>query len=247
MVIVLLVLWPTLTFAQGVEPELEDGWSFGTGVYLFGANIEGVTAIGPKEIETDLAFSEAIDILEGAFTAHFEALSPARIGLAVDYLYTKVGEEGIATPLPPVVIDNASLTSQTLELFGYYHFGDLDSGAGSFDVIGGTRYRSMDNTLELSFFEQSLRGDFGASWWDLMVGGRWARKVHPRVALSIRADAGTDAFNVQGGATFRIARRLLIVAQYKYLNFDHEQETDLADFGYDAIEQGVLVGFGFHF
>ena len=80
-----------------------------------------------------------------------------------------------------------------------------------------------------------------------MAGGRWVRNVHPRVALSLRTDAGTDAFNVQGGATFRIAKRFVIVAQYKYLNFDHRQETDLADFGYDATEQGALIGFGLRF
>ena len=73
------------------------------------------------------------------------------------------------------------------------------------------------------------------------------RKVHPRVALSFRADPGTDAFNLQGSAAFRIAKRVVIVAQYKYLNFDHRQETDLADFGYDATEQGALIGFGLHF
>jgi len=239
---------PALTFAQGVEPDLEDDkWTFGIGAYLFAASIEGVTTIGPKDIETDVSFNELIDSVEAAYSVHFEALSPARVGIGVDYLYTKVGEDGIETPLPPIIVDNASLTNQTFELFGYYHLGDIDDGAGSLDIIGGTRYRSTDNSLTLNIFEQQLSGDFGASWWDLMAGGRWARKVHPRVVLSLRADAGTDAFNAQGGVTFRIARRFLIVAQYKYLNFDHEQETDLADFGYDATEQGVLIGFGFHF
>ncbi len=80
-----------------------------------------------------------------------------------------------------------------------------------------------------------------------MAGGRWGKNVHPRVTLSLRADAGTDAVNAQGGAAFRIARRFVIVAQYKYLNFDHQQETDLADFGYDVTEQGLLIGFGLHF
>ena len=239
---------PALTFAQGVEPDLEDDkWSFGIGVYLFAASIEGVTTIGPKDIETDVSFSELIDSVEGAYSVHFEALSPSRIGIGVDYLYTKIGEEGIETPLPPVLIENASLTNQTFELFGYYHLGDVGAGAGSFDIIGGTRYRSMENNITLRIFERPLSGDFGASWWDLMAGGRWARKVHPRVVLSARADAGTDAFNFQGGAAFQIARRFVIVAQYKYLNFNHKQETDLAKFGYDATEQGVLVGFGLHF
>ena len=246
--LLLLVAIPSLLLAQGVEPERqEDKWSFGAGVYLFAASIKGVTAIGPKEIETDLSFRELIDSVEGAFAAHFEALSPARVGLGVDYLYTRVGEDGIETPLPPVLIDNVDITSQTFELFGYYRLGDPNIGAGSLDIIGGTRYRSMDNTLDLRIFDQTVSGDFGASWWDLMAGGRWGKNVHPRVTLSLRADAGTDAFNAQGGAAFRIARRFVIVAQYKYLNFDHQQETDLADFGYDATEQGFLLGIGFHF
>ena len=239
---------PGMAFAQGVEPELdEDKWTFGVGTYLWAANIKGVTTIGPKDLETDLSFDEALDSLEGAYSVHFEALSPARVGLGVDYLYTKIGEEGIETPLPPVLIDNVDITNQTFELFGYYRVGDPNVGAGSLDIIGGTRYRTMDNTIELRILERPLGGDFGASWWDLMAGGRWARTLHPRVTLSLRADAGTDAFNVQGGAAFKIARRFAIVAQYKYLNFDHQQETDLADFGYDVTEQGLLIGFGFHF
>jgi hypothetical protein len=247
-ILLLLLLVPTFALAQGVAPELEDDkWSFAVGAYLFASSIEGVTTIGPKDIETDVSFSELIDSVDGAYSVHFETLSPSRIGIGVDYLYTKIGQDGIETPLQPVIVDNASITNQTVELFGYYHLGDVDAGPGSLDIIGGTRYRSMENNTTLSIFERQLSDNFGASWWDLMAGGRWARKLHPRVVLSARADAGTDAFNFQGGVAFRIARRFVIVAQYKYLNFDHEQETDLADFGYDATEQGVLVGFGFHF
>jgi hypothetical protein len=32
----------------------------------------------------------------------------------------------------------------------------------------------------------------------------------------------------------------------KYWSFDHQQENETLDFGYDATEQGVLFGAGFH-
>jgi len=83
------IAFPSLAFAQGVEPERnEDGWSFGAGFYASLVNIDGVTSVGPKEIETDVSFDELVDSLEGAFLFHFEALSNARVGLAVDYAYT---------------------------------------------------------------------------------------------------------------------------------------------------------------
>ena len=92
-----------------------------------------------------------------------------------------------------------------------------------------------------------VSGGFGASWWDFLAGGRWSRNVHPRVALVVRADGGSDAFNFQGGVGFAIARRLFLLVEYKYLKFDHKQGSGADFFGYDASETGPLFGFGLHF
>ena len=92
-----------------------------------------------------------------------------------------------------------------------------------------------------------VSGGFGANWWDFLFGGRWARELHPRVGLFLRADGGADAFNIQGGAGFRIAKRLLFLVEYKYLKSDHRQGVGADFFAYDATEQGPLFGIGLQF
>ena len=92
-----------------------------------------------------------------------------------------------------------------------------------------------------------VSGGFGANWWDLLAGGRWLRNVHPRVSLVFRADGGADAYNIQGGVAFRIKRRIVVLVEYKYLKFNHQQGSGADFFAYDASEKGPLFGFGLQF
>ena len=129
---------PKHSLAQGVSPETEeDKWTFAVGAYLQAAEIQGVTTVGDKAIPTEVSFDQIIDKLQGAFSIHFEALSTSNVGFAVDYLYAKIGDDGITTPLPGVTIDKVDFAIQNFELFGYYRVGFPNEGAGSLDLIGG--------------------------------------------------------------------------------------------------------------
>jgi hypothetical protein len=76
----------------------------------------------------------------------------------------------------------------------------------------------------------------------MLLGGRYMRALHRRISVRLRADAGTDVFNAQGGVDITIADWLLLGIQYKYVNFDHSDGEGLDRFRYDVTEQDPLFG-----
>ena len=85
------------------------------------------------------------------------------------------------------------------------------------------------------------------SWWDMLLGGRYIKTLHPRISIRFRADTGIDVFNVQGGVDIRATEWLLLGLQYKYVNFDHSEGVGLDRFAYDVTEHGPLFGAAFTF
>ena len=242
-VIVFVSAFATDSRADTAEHD-PDRWTFMWSAYLQAADIEGTVTVGPFQPELDVDFSTIVDHLDGAFTTHFEAMK-APGGIAVDYLYLNLGVSDIPTSQEGITAD-LTLKMTNFELFGFYRVGDPNVGAGALDILGGTRYRKMDNSMELRT-PMPRGGDVEFSWWDLLAGGRWSKQVHPRVLLMFRGDAGADAYNFQGGASINLFKRGFLLLQYKYLNFDYEDGMGRDRRGYDASEAGPLFGFGVRF
>ena len=225
-----------------------DEWSSSVALYLHASDLSGSVTRGPVDVPVDVSFSTLVDKLNTAFTIHGET-QRGRFGVGVDYFYYGLGDTAIATPLPNVTIEEANLNIQNFELFGIGRVGDPTQGRGAFDLLAGARYRGLSSDLSVSLpiigTVGPLSGD--RSWWDLLLGGRYMKALHRRIAVRLRADAGTDVFNVQGGVDVTVADWLLLGLQYKYVNFDHADGEGLDRFRYDVTEHGPLFGAAFVF
>ena len=225
-----------------------DEWSSSVALYLHASDLSGSVTRGPVDVPVDVSFSTLLDKLNTAFTIHGET-QHGRFGVGVDYFYFGLGETAIATPLANVSIEEANLNLKNFELFGIGRVGDPTQGSGAFDVLAGARYRGLSSALSFSLPIVGTVGPLSGdrSWWDLLVGGRYVKALHRRIAVRLRADTGTDVFNVQAGVDITLADWLLLALQYKYVNFDHSDGVGLDRFRYDVTEHGPLFGAAFTF
>jgi len=257
---------PLLNFDETVRPEAEAGlawvpastaraaestWTWVGAIYLHMVDISGRQVIGPVEVVLDVGFGDLFDKLDGAFSGHFEGRN-GNFGFGIDYVWVKVGEEGIEigpADSPGIIgLEGAgSMTTSAFEFFGTYRIGDQAVDAGAFDFLGGIRYKSIKNALDITGLPNPIGGDSDQSWWDFLLGGRWMRQAGNRAVLILRADIGSDAWNVQGGIGINIWRQLDILVEYRHIMYNRQHISGGTRFIYDASESGPLFGFGFHF
>ena len=225
-----------------------DEWSSSVALYLHASDLNGTVTRGPVDVPVVVSFSTLLDKLNTAFTIHGET-QRGPIGVGVDYFYFGLGETAIATPLANVTVEEANLNLKNFELFGIGRVGDPTQGYGAFDVLAGARYRGLGSDLSISLPIVGTVGPLSGdrSWWDLLVGGRYMKTLHRRIAVRLRADAGTEVFNVQGGLDITVTDWLVLGLQYKYVNFDHSEGDGLDRFRYDVTEHGPLFGAAFVF
>ena len=96
--------------------------------------------------------------------------------------------------------------------------------------------------------------DLGDSWVDPVVGGRILQDVSEDWFLTARGDIGGFglgsglSWNLPGGIGYDVADWFSLVAQYKALVVDFDNEKTGLDFlSYDTTTHGPLIGFVFHF
>ena len=224
-----------------LPPEEPDAWHFAVGATLFAMDIDAVTTLGVIETPAvEVPFSALVSQLKAIVPVHVEGLT-GPYGFGVDFLYAKVGKGGIDTPIPGITVNDISLAITDFQWFGVYRLGRPTDTAGSLDILGGARYRRLNLELDVRGLPMPVSGGFDNDWWDVLAGGRWIKQVHPRVGLTFRADAGAGVVNVQGGVGFKVANPLVLLVEYRYLNWDHEQGSGRDFFAYDGTEQGPYL------
>jgi hypothetical protein len=230
-----------------VVEEAADRMKWVVGGYLHAVDISGSNTVGDVEVPIDVSFGDLFSIVKVPFSLNVEGMK-GRWGFGVDYLYIKVGDESfVDTPLPIEITVGADFIISNFEAFGTYRIGRPSDPAGSLDLMFGPRWRRLSLGVEISGLPQTIGGGFDESWWDFLLGGRWVKKVHPRVGLIARADFGSDVWQVNGGVGINVWRKLDLLIQYRHVDIDHEQGSGNDFFAYDGTESGPLFGFGLHF
>lgn len=232
--------------SEALADQDENSWRWAIGAYLHAVDISATTTVGEIEMPLDVTFGDLFGALKVPFSMHVEGRRD-RWGFGVDFLYILVGEEGIE-PVPGLGLSvGGDFTISNVELFGTYRLGDIDDPGGAFDLMAGARYRSLSLDVSISGLPMELSGGFDEGWWDVLLGGRYIVRVHPRVGLVARADIGADIFAASGGVGINIWRGLDLLIQYKIISIDHDHGSGATYFRYDATEQGPLFGIGVHF
>ncbi len=128
----------------------------------------------------------------------------------------------------------------------------FEGPARQIDVFAGIRYWNLDLDVELVGTPAAL--DLGDGWVDPVVGGRLVQELSDTWFLTARGDVGgfglgsSFSWNVQGGVGYEVSGLFSLVAQYRALAVDFENDEAGLDFlSYDTTTHGPVIGFVFSF
>lgn len=227
-------------------PAASSGWEFAFAPYLYMTGISGTVGARGRTTNIKLSFGDVISHFKFGMMGTFEA-KKGKLLVVNDFVWVKMSEDR-DTPggLYSTAKIGVNLFTWTPEL-GYRLY---ESDGGSFDVLGGVRITSVENTLKfgtgiLPAFDVNAR----KTWAAPIIGGHGLVNVTPKFYLSTFFDVGggfgthfTGQF--YGGAGYRITPKVALVGGYRYLNNNF---SDSEGFLFDAAMNGIVVGAKFSF
>jgi opacity protein-like surface antigen len=219
------------------EPESE-GWSFNIApLYLWAVDMGGTMTVREQGVPVEVAFADAVDNLQAAFTIHFEAWSPRGWGVMADLNWLDLGTEQML-PGPFDQELKIDLQQTIAELAVGYEF---DRNAY---IIGGARYIALEATLTLPT-DTEINPDEG--WVDGFIGFMWRPPLGKRWTLATRADVGKGssdvAWNASAAIDYAVSRHVAFFLGYRYLSVDYTSKD--RDFEYDVSQHGPLLALRF--
>ncbi|HKJ17003.1 MAG TPA: hypothetical protein VJ984_06635 [Xanthomonadales bacterium] len=229
----------------------DDGWDHNLAVYLWGADIAGKTSTGQG---LDVDFSDILDHLEMAGMASYEGRSD-KWSVLTDVIYLDLSENDRVDLVPPVggginltgVDANLDLEGLVVQAGVGYQL--ADDGEGTvIDFVFGARYLDLSSDLTLNFDvsipEQppTVRTDLGDSVIDALVGFKGRIRTGNRWFMPWSANVGTGESDLTWGALVGIGYQATdtfnIVASYRYLRWEFDDDSKLADLDFS----GPLLG-----
>lgn len=223
-----------------------EDWQVAFAPYLYMTGISGTVGANGRTIEVDSSFGNVLENLSFGLMGTLE-VKKGRFISVTDMIWTKMGaERNTAGPLYNTARVDVNMFVFDPEVGYRVYEGD----GGSFDVLGGVRLWSVENSLEtttgvLPGFNVSQR-----KTWVAFVGGfRGVANVTPRFFLSTKFDigagSGTDiTTQIYAGAGFRIKPNAALIGGYRFLKVNHD---DNSGFVFNTQMNGFVLGGKFNF
>jgi hypothetical protein len=248
--------WAVPAGAQVVEP---DEWFLRLAPYLWAVSLDATNTVGTEmgdvSVPVDVSFGDIFDLVDIAFSAHFEVGKNRWTGVA-DVSYVKLGTGvEVGGDAPPGTEAGYEFVMAAGELWASYRVNPL-SDNWAFEFLGGIRYTRQDMDISITVGDPGFGGGFDENWVDPIVGARYVTLFgRDKFFFNARGDiggfgVGADfTWNMIGGLGWRVSRLIDIALQYKYLDVDYKNgESGTTDyFAFDGNEQGVLLGVNFNF
>lgn len=217
--------------AQGTAADNE--WQFAAELYFWGASIGGGTATGA---EIDIALDDILDSLEFALMGAV-GVRKGRWSLVADAIYLNAQDSGT---IAPGLDASVELTNWVVTPFLAYSL--LSTEKGSLDILGGARYLYLKADVSLGPY----RGDDAGDNWDGIIGARGSLNLSPGWFLFAYGDVGTGnsdlTWQAFGGIGYRF-KYVDVVAAYRYLRWDFDDETLIDDLYIHGPAVGVRIPF----
>lgn len=240
---VFLVVW--LVAAQ---PTAASSWDYDLGIYLWALGMDGSATVRGFEADVDVSFSEIFENLDMAFATHFEANKRDSNWAWFFDIFASSLSKDLKRPRGEIGLDMAYL-----------------EGAGAYNasehllLFAGIRYITMSTELQINPDlpipprPPAIRVDADQSFADLMLGGRLEKDFGKRWGFWGRADLagfgvtdGTDlTWNLQLLGSARVAKRVRILAGYRWFDIDYENKDD--NFALDVRQEGPIVALSYSF
>lgn len=242
---VVIVLFLCTSANAGESSDAGD-WKFNLApFYLWAVAMDGemtTGTTGPTPIVAE--FSDIVSGLEALFTVHFEGMHKVGWGFLIDASYINIGDQQL-TPDGTLDVD---FTTVMTEVAAVYRF---SLGANALDLIGGIRYYSLENDVNLIGFPPGYpnRVKMSQDWLDAMVGARYIWFIKDKWNFKARGDIGLGgsdlSWNLAGLFEYQPRKHVSLLAGYRYMSIDYEDGSGADLFKYEVTMHGPLLGVNF--
>jgi hypothetical protein len=219
-----------------------DEWRFTIEPYLMAAAMSGTSGVRGREVEIDMSASDIFSNLEFGAMGVVEARK-GNWGVGTDLILMNLG---MATDRPAADLD---FTQSAFAFYGLRRISDVA------DATFGIRINGVDGGI--TFKQESLvpgGTTFSQSkWWtDPIVGVRLHTNSAGRFNAKLYSEIG--GFGVGSDFTWqifpevsvRVAGRTSLDFGYRWLDVNYADDED-AEFTWDMLSQGPVLGFKFQF
>jgi hypothetical protein len=214
-------------------------------LFLWGQGIEGTSQIGPKTAPLNITFKNALSNLDATFTAHFE-MKRDKLSLFTEVQYVNLGPEAVGPNGAQLNID----FKDTIGELGIAYW-VFSTERTDWEILGGTRYTKQK--LEVALGDGPELLNTNNNWWVGFVGGRMAITLSENWSFFARVDYGLGTgdtnrqFNFNTMFDYRFKSWGSVFVGYKHLNYNYDNgRKGLVHYGYDASQQGPLIGLNIH-
>ncbi len=205
-------------------------WNYQLTPYLWGAGLDGSTALAGQEVDFKADFGDLISFVDAGVAARFEAKSD-RWGYFIDGFFIKLSADSDRLAGAAKVTNDQKLVEAGLS----YALSE------QFDLIIGGRYQKIDQDLSLPVVPELNGGD---SWLDGFVGAVWQPVKTDKWSFRLRGDIGAGdsdgVWQVAAGGGYHFNKTWSLLVNYRYLSTDFESDK----FKWDVDQSGLGVGLG---
>jgi hypothetical protein len=221
-------------------------WKFAFAPYLYMTGMSGTVGARGRTTTIDLSFGDVMSHFKFGLMGTFEARR-GKFVILNDMIWIKMSEE---RNTPGGLYSTAKIGVNMFVWNPEVGYRLYESDAGSFDVLGGIRLTSVENTLK---FSSGILAGFDVNarktWAAPIVGAHGLVNLSPKFFLSTVFDAGggfgthfTGQF--YGGAGYRITPKIALIGGYRYFKNNF---SDSEGFVFDTSMNGILFGARFDF
>jgi hypothetical protein len=195
-------------------------------------------------ISSDISFDDILDKGDGAFLMHAEGQGD-QFGILTDFIYLGLSDEHQFERFDT----ETDFDARVFELAGVWSPGE--ERYQGFEVIAGLRYIDVDvnavfDPINPAFNTSSLEG--GDTFYDFMLGVRWAGELSDRWGLSLRGDGSTGGtegtWNFEGLLSYKTNSGAWF-GGYRFLSVEYGDDND--DQNVKLNLSGPVFGYAFKF
>jgi opacity protein-like surface antigen len=232
------------TATPGTAHAAEGEWEYTLVPYAWLAGIDGEVAVGRQTFEPSLSFGDIFENLDFGAMLHFQA-KKGRLGLFIDPTYINLGSERTVGSVEAEL----DVTMWLVEFGALYELW-ADNAGMSIDVLGGGRYLSLENEIEVPGIAAVSDTKSGI---DPLVGARFMADLTSSVPLLVRGDIGGFGVNTEFSwqlialLGYRFSPTMTLWGGYRALDLDVEEGERDALFEAKVNLNGPILGLAFQF
>lgn len=232
--------WAQDNRVSTVGEEERPAWRFTVTPHLWVSSFTGRVGVGRTVSEVDLGFGDIFGDLNFGVMGLFEGRRHPWV-IRTDLLFASLGEE---RALSADGSGTLQIDQEQLMLHPELGYTILTRPWGGVDALLGVRYWHL--IVDLSAPPQALSGN--QYWVDGTVGASVRYQPDEGWRVFAKADAGAGGsdftWQVYGGGGYDLGRCCTVVAAYRYLDVDYEQDNALV---YDVAFHGPTIGMTLRF